>query len=530
MTVRDGVPGVRKLRSPLVKSRVERKFAKAISVAPDYLSVTNQLFVPPISPFPLRCQRNHSHPTEIYVPAIKIEGTKSVLLAAGLLIIFVAIVDWRLVNDIPLGFLYLVPMLMLGRVLKPWQTAIAAAVLTALTEEFDSFSWTIRTGLPRDVLYFAAFLGIGIFVYESSRNRQVIVEQLREIERQSDAREEAEDQLKVLIESSPAAIVTTDSEGCVLMANDAAHRMLGLQPCTLQGRLLDRFFPALSNVSRRDPCHHLFRTVMQARGIREDGETFVAEICFSTYGTKSGARLAAMILDSSEELRTREESSLHQMLAGSRIAVAAVSHEVRNICAAIGVVHQNLSRSRMLSGNKDFDALGNLALALERVASVDLGQYPENSTEVDLLSVLDDLKIVIAPSLQEGLIQCTWNLEPELPLVWADRTKLMQIFLNLTTNSLRALSLTDHDRSLIVTASSTASGVSVEVTDNGGGVARPEELFHPFQPGARATGLGLYLSRAFARSFDGELRYKAIEGKACFIVDLPTVVTTEEIP
>jgi two-component system sensor kinase FixL len=55
---------------------------------------------------------------------------------------------------------------------------------------------------------------------------------------------------------------------------------------------------------------------MQSRGHREDGDTFLADICFSTYRTDSGSRLAAMILDASEELRTREESSLHQMLAG----------------------------------------------------------------------------------------------------------------------------------------------------------------------------------------------------------------------
>jgi two-component system sensor kinase FixL len=451
-----------------------------------------------------------------------------VLLVASSLIVIIALVDWRVVDDIPLGFLYLVPMLMLGRVLKPWQTVIAAAILTLLTEEFDPFGWNIRTGMPRDVLYFAAFLTIGIFVYETNRNRQVTLEHLREIERQSDARQEAEEQLKVLIESSPAAIVTTDSNGSVLMANDAAHRMLAMQPGTLSGLPLQRFFPALSNVSRRESSHKLFRTVMQSRGVREDGETFMADICFSTYGTKSGDRLAALILDSSEELRTREESSLHQVLAGSRIAVGAVSHEIRNVCGAISVVHQNLFRSPLLAKNKDFEALGNLVLALERIAAVDLQQYPESSTEVDMLSVLDDLKIVIAPSLNEESILCTWDLESNLPLVWADRTNLLQIFLNLTTNSVRALSQSGSERSLTISANSTANGVSVEFLDTGGGVANPEDLFHPFQPAAQATGLGLYLSRAFARSFGGDVRYKPLTGRACFVVELRAAPTTEE--
>jgi len=444
------------------------------------------------------------------------------------MIVLIAILDWRLVNEVPLGFLYLVPMLMLGRVLRPWQIVICAAILTFLTEEFDIFPWNIRNGLPRDVLYFTAFLAIGIFVHQTVRNRDIAMEQMREIERQSEAREDAEDQLKVLIESSPAAILTSDSKGCVLMANNAAHRLLGSEMGMLQGRELVRYFPGLSNVSRTDSSPHLFRTVMQSHGIREDGDTFMADICFSTFMTKSGGRLAAMILDSSEELRTREESSLHQMLSGSRIAVAAVSHEVRNVCGAINVVHQNLSRSEAWNGNKDFDALGNLILTLERIAAVDLVQYKESASEVDLLSVLDDLKIIITPSLQEGAIRCVWDIEPGLPQVWADRTSLMQIFLNLTTNSVRVLDHLQKQRSLIIAARSNPSGVHVEFRDNGGGVAQPETLFHPFQPGARATGLGLYLSRAFARSFGGDLRYRPIPDGASFIVELPVPSMPED--
>lgn len=438
---------------------------------------------------------------------------------AGLLIAAIALIDWRVANDLPLGFLYLLPMLMVGRVLRPWQIAGIAVLCTIVTENFDQFIWTPRIGMPRDVLYFAAFFCVGLFVFEVNRNRQVVIEHLHEIESQRDARIEAEEQLKVLIESSPAAIITADSDGYILMANQAAHRMLSLESGTLPGRSIHRYFPSLSNVSRRNPNQELFRTVMQSRGQREDGEVFLADICFSTYRTDAGSRLAAMILDASEELRTREEASLHQMLTGSRIAVGAISHEIRNICGAIAVVHQNLSRSRLLAQNKDFEALGSLALALERIAAVDLRQSSDQAAEVDLVALLDDLKIVIASSLREDNIECAWTLEPELPLVWADRANLIQVFLNLTTNSRRALSLRT-DRVLSVSARKEGHRILVEFIDNGGGVDRPEQLFHPFQDGAQQSGLGLYLSRAFMRSFGGDLRYKALSGGACFIVEL----------
>ncbi|WP_348266434.1 PAS domain-containing sensor histidine kinase [Edaphobacter paludis] len=447
---------------------------------------------------------------------------KSVLVSTSVLIVVIALIDWRAINELPLGFLYLLPMLMVGRILNPRQIALVAALCTFLTEIFDEFVWSFRTGIPRDILYFSGFFCAGLFVCEINRSRRTAIEHLHEIERQRDARRDAEDQLKVLVESSPAAIVTTDSTGCVVMANEAAHRMLALQPGVLPGQLIHRYFPSLVNVSRQEATPRLFRTMMQSRGQRADGEVFLAEICFSTYRTNGGTRLAAMILDTSEELRTREESSLHQMLAGSRIAAAAVSHEVRNVSGAISVVHQNLARSGLLSQNKDFEALGSLLHALERIAGVDLRQYTDQTAETDLTSVLDDVRIVVAPALREAGIEGRWEIPSELPVVWADQQNLMQVFLNLASNSIRALTDRD-DKKLSIVARVSDQYVLIEFTDNAGGVAYPDQLFRPFQREAQITGLGLFLSRAFMRACRGELRYRPIPGGACFIVEMPIV-------
>jgi two-component system, LuxR family, sensor kinase FixL len=283
--------------------------------------------------------------------------------------------------------------------------------------------------------------------------------------------------------------------------------------------VIHRYLPSLTNISRHDASQQHFRTVMQARAQREDGDTFLADICFSTYRTNAGSRLTAMVLDASEELRTHEVSGLHQLLAGSRIAIGAVSHEIRNVSGAIAAVHQNLARGGLLAGNQDFEALSNLIVGLERIASVNLQHSSNQATDVDLSALLDELKIVVAPSLEEENIVAQWAVEPGLPLVWADRPSLMQVFLNLITNSVRALSKSDN-RILSVTAKNKGSQIFVEFVDTGGGVTHPEHLFRPFQAGAEATGLGLYLSRAFMRSFGGELSYRPLPDGACFVVNL----------
>jgi two-component system sensor kinase FixL len=448
------------------------------------------------------------------------KGSKgAVLWRAVIVIAAIALLDYAVVGEIPLGFLYLLPMLMVGSVVGRVPIFAAALVCTCLAEIFSDLAFNLRTGLSRDILFFAAFAGAGMFIREVTISRRVAQQNLREIERERDARRDAEEQLKVLVESSPVAIFTADSNGTVLTANEAAHRMLGVQQGILVGKLIHRYLPALSNITLHDESLQLLRAVMQARGHREDGEAFLADICFSTYHTNAGTRLAAMVLDASEDLRAHEVAGMQQLVEGSRIAVSALSHEIRNICGAIAVVHQNLKSAASLTGNKDFEALGSLVIALERIASVNLRETASQASEVDLNLLLDELKIVVGPSLSEDEIRSEWNVEPGLPQVWGDRSNLMQVFLNLISNSGRAL-LRKNQRTLTINARKAGSQVCVELIDNGGGVAQPEHLFRPFQEGAESTGLGLYMSRAFLRSFRGDLRYVPIDGGACFVVEL----------
>ena len=445
--------------------------------------------------------------------------TTSVLLGSAL-IVLIAFGDWHSADDVPLGFLYLLPMLIVGRVLQPWQTLLAACTCTFLTEKFDPFVWTLRTGLPRDILYDIAFSAIGLFVYHSNQNRQLILHQLAEIERLSQARLDAEQQLVALVQASPAAIVTTDLLGTILSANDAAHRLFASDAATLTEQQLTTYLPSMQWVMQQSRRRQNLRTVTQARGTRSNGETFLAEVCISTYETAAGPRFTAMILDSSDEFRSREETGLHQIMASARLAVSAMSHEIRNISGAIAAVHRNIEGKHLLSNDQDFEALGKLATALERMATLDLRSTPEHLCRVELEELIQDLRIFVTPDLEEHAIHITWTLAPALPPVLADPGGLMQILLNLTSNSIRALVSQHGPRQLTIAAHAGHHSVVIEVVDNAGGIVGHEQLFRPFQAGAEETGLGLYLSRAIARSFGGDLQYHPVPRGSCFAVTL----------
>ncbi|GGG90544.1 ATP-binding protein [Silvibacterium dinghuense] len=435
------------------------------------------------------------------------------------LIVGIALADWKVNADVPFGFAYLLPIVLAGGLLNRWYVVLIAALCALLAELFDGLTWSMPSGITRDFLYVTAFTGIGLFAAEVTARRKAAAAHLRNLNRENHARREAEEQLEHLVESSPVAIVTLDAEGSILLANDAAHRLFGLPAGTLTGTGITPYLPLLANVPHPGEGRQSFRTMMQCKGMRRDGEAFLADVWFSTYPTSAGPRMAAMIVDASEDFRDREQTSLEQLLLGSRILVSAVSHEIRNICGAISVVHENLSRDSTLAHHSDFEALGTLTQALKRIAAMDLRDRSAVITSIDLHSFFEELMILLRPSLQDEEIRAIWTLPEGLPAVLADHHSLMQVFLNLAQNSRRALA--GHEGALFsLSAQASAGRVQIAVADNGPGVENPAHLFRPFEHSAKSTGLGLYLSRALLRSFHGNLRYEPSSEGALFIVDL----------
>jgi PAS domain S-box-containing protein len=445
----------------------------------------------------------------------------NLLLMAAVLVLAIALIDWRVELNVSFGFLYLFPILIAGSCLPKWQLALLGGVCTFLAERFAPFAWDPAAGVPRDLFMFASYFGTGLFAYESALNRRLTEQHVREVEQEAELRRDAELQLAALIESSPAAILTVDATDKILMANQAAHGLLGFEPGTLCGESIQAFLPPLARVPPADEYTPSFRTAMQCNARRKDGDVFLADVWFSTYQTSAGPRLAAMIVDSSEDLRDKEESSLHHLMVASRLAIGAISHEIRNICGAISVVYENLSRHPELAASEDFRALGHLVEGLGKIATLELRQSAgaEKLVSVDLASILDELRIVTAPSLRESGVLFRWSVPQTLPRVWAERHNLLQVLLNLTKNSERAMQ--DQDvKEFGVSACVEGERVVVRIRDTGHGISNPERLFQPFQEGAQATGLGLYLSRALVRTFNGDLRYEPGPPGCCFALDL----------
>ena len=113
-------------------------------------------------------------------------------------------------------------------------------------------------------------------------------------------------------------------------------------------------------------------------------------------------------------------------------------------------------------------------------------------------------------SLEKRGIVLKQNLEPNLPKLLVDKSRLMQVLINLIKNSCEAIdALRDDDREKVIAVKSFAAGghVGFEITDSGIGI-EPDRLDTIFKFGASskgASGFGLYYSKLFVEANGGKI-------------------------
>src|SRR5579885_3676975 len=187
-----------------------------------------------------------------------------VLVASGAMILAIALIDWWTEPYVSLGFLYLFPIMLAAGVLPRWAIGLIGAGCAVLSEVFSS----LDRSFVRLTFETLALAGCGLFVAELIRNRRMSLE--------------AQERLRALVETSPAAIVTVDERGFIELANRAAAELMAPRDGHLVGNPIAAFLPELHHALRWEEAPQ-FRASMQCKGHRGNGESFTADVWFSTY-------------------------------------------------------------------------------------------------------------------------------------------------------------------------------------------------------------------------------------------------------
>jgi len=215
-----------------------------------------------------------------------------ILLTSLGIVLAIAAIDWWTKPYVSLGFLYLFPIMLAAGFLPRWALVLMGIACALLSERFsnlDPADAPLRTSFEA-----LALVGSGLFISEVLRNRRL--------------RLASQERLRVLVETSPAAIVTVDERGFIELANQAAAELLLPRDGHLIGQPIAAFLPELHHALRWEEGPQ-FRTSMQCRGHRGNGESFLADVWFSSYKEGTAPRLAAIIADVTEERSPAADSS-----------------------------------------------------------------------------------------------------------------------------------------------------------------------------------------------------------------------------
>ena len=241
--------------------------------------------------------------------------------------------------------------------------------------------------------------------------------------------------------------------------------------------------------------------------------------------------LGALALDNVALLRDAERARAlaEEANRAKSTFLASMSHELRTPLNAIagyaeliemglrGPVTdaQRVDLARIRHSQQHLTGLIDNVLNFVRVEA---GHLQFHIEATPLGAVLQRVEELVMPQLQRKGLRFSRSCDNEAVAVQADVEKLRQILLNLLGN---AIKFTPAGGEISVWVRESADAVDVTVADSGIGIA-PEMLEAVFEPFVRVgessapaegVGLGLAISRDFARRMGGEIRVTSEPGK-----------------
>jgi len=341
--------------------------------------------------------------------------------------------------------------------------------------------------------------------------------------------------LEAVLAASPEAVIATDHEERVTMANPAAARVLGIDPASSHGRRIEELAVPKGILS----C--LRQASKEGATVRE---VEVEDMTYWAY--------AARIADSRDEEETGGTSGAilavrditeHRLLERSKTAfVSDVSHELRTplttIQSAVDLIGRAgerldpLERRALELAHGELQRIRGMVEELLTLSQMDSRQYSLEVAPTDLDEVLRSALDAIESKARRFEIDLHYTAgglpETAVGKCACDARKVYQVLLNLLDN---AIKYSDPGARVDVSLLDDGEFVVVRVADTGVGI--PEEdlpqLFERFyrvdKDRSRATGgsgLGLAISRQIVELHGGDLSVESrVSVGTTFDVRLP---------
>lgn len=371
--------------------------------------------------------------------------------------------------------------------------------------------------------------------------------------------------LVTTLRSIGEAVMMTDPQGRIIMANTASEGLTGWRKTEALGAMAEGVLRLSSERSGRPlplPIEKAIRerATVQMEGVvvlARDGNERPISLSASPIADERKVYGAVMVMrDMTESRRLQKQLEFSDRLASLGTMAAGVAHEINNPLAFIvanvehaiselsehcEILEQGMASAHDAPNLRDvLTGLREAREGTDRVTRIvaDLRTFSRDERTadraIDLRNVLEwAINMTSHAWRQRALV--TRDLG-DVPLVRADEARLSQVFVNLMVNAAQAIEPGQPLKNQIAVTTRTGPDgwALVEVRDTGTGMSHDvaARIFEPFfttKPIGSGTGLGLAICHGIITSFGGVIDVKSdIGAGTTFSLRLPPACANEQ--
>jgi GAF domain-containing protein/nitrogen-specific signal transduction histidine kinase len=362
-----------------------------------------------------------------------------------------------------------------------------------------------------------------------------ITEKAEELAKSVEQQREETSKTQAILQSLGEGVIVLDEERRVILFNPAVEQMLGIPGSYVQQNNLAALMHFSSGTAneRAQTIYTALVEGLRATETENKPHSRLVELAFPTQSialnfgqviSPSGTYYGNVVV-----LRdiTREIESDN----AKRNFISTVSHELRTPLTAIkGYIDLlrlgtggQLNEAQLTyvntiktNGDRLLDLIGDLL----EIGQIDAQKLQLTFETIDAKIILEDVVRTMKALADKKQLTVATAIQPDLPLIQADKKRLSQVILNLVSN---AIKYTFEQGRVEVKAYLNPAGLlQLDVSDSGVGISPEDQkkLFrrffradNPLRDTAGGTGLGLSIAKSYIELHGGEMWVKSTLGE-----------------
>jgi|694.fasta_scaffold73007_3 signal transduction histidine kinase len=406
-----------------------------------------------------------------------------------------------------------------------------------------------------------------ILALEQAKSKQILKDQVLELEQSSKALQQSELTKRIIMESMPDLVIQMDLDGRYLSITGGASVRVKRPFKKVTEFTLNDFMSSKLVEQRLYYAHKAVESgemQIYEQEIEIEGDPRIEEVRLARLNDREVLTIVRDVTEQKQfeqqlqELNQSLEHKVQQRTVELQLAneelvratrlkdefLANMSHELRTPLNAVLGMTEGLQaqvygdlNERQLKCLKTIESSGNHLLELINdildLAKIESGQIKLEYAPTSIPQLCQSSLSFVKQQALKKQIQLHMIIPPHLPTIQVDERRIRQVLINLLNNAVKFTPDGGHVRLevMLLTLESNQEYVRIKVTDTGIGIA-PENIDKLFKPFIQidsalnrkyeGTGLGLALVKQIVELHGGRVELTSELGVgSCFTVDLP---------